>query len=314
MSALYSLRPELEFSSQTYQGRSFVVVKDPVTNRYLRFTEGQAAILELLHSPIDVDSLASAAADRLHTPVKRESLEGFLRSLDEKLLLENVETRDKLDHRDESTKQEKNLLYLRLFSLNPDRGLYLTFASLFVATVSVRLPKTTSVVISMGDVLTILALMHFGPGPALVTYWFQMVIGNVSDLYRKYGLSLTEEIYSYKFSFNFANCALSMWCMHLAFAFVETLGLSDTAFRLIGPAAIATTWFLTNTGTLSTVVALLGEVSVWGTWKDGLQLYVLNFYGSAAAAGLLSLFYKRNPLILLLALPIAAVFYQLYEF
>ena len=101
--------------------------------------------------------------------------------------------------------------------------LYLTFASLFVATVSVRLPKTTSVVISMGDVLTILALMHFGPGPALVTYWFQMVIGNVSDLYRKYGLSLTEEIYSYKFSFNFANCALSMWCMHLAFAFVETL-------------------------------------------------------------------------------------------
>ena len=121
MSALYSLRPELEFSSQTHQGRSFVVVKDPVTNRYLRFTEGQAAILELLHSPIDVDSLASAAADRLHTPVKRESLEGFLRSLDEKLLLENAETRDKLDHRDESTKQEKNLLYLRLFSLNPDR-------------------------------------------------------------------------------------------------------------------------------------------------------------------------------------------------
>ena len=33
----------------------------------------------------------------------------------------NAETRDKLDHRDESTKQEKNLLYLRLFSLNPDR-------------------------------------------------------------------------------------------------------------------------------------------------------------------------------------------------
>ena len=53
---------------------------------------------------------------------------------------------------------------------------------------------------------------------------------------------------------------------------------------------------------------------MWVTWKDGLQLYVLNFYGSAAAAGLLSLFYKSNPLILLLALPIAAVFYQLYQF
>src|SRR5688572_12207994 len=51
----------------------------------------------------------------------------------------------------------------------PDWGL-LTIASIFVATITVRLPKI-SAVISMGDVFIILSLLHFGPGPALVTYW-----------------------------------------------------------------------------------------------------------------------------------------------
>src|SRR5881397_3094707 len=41
----YQLRPGLEFSPQQHQGKSFVVVKDPVTARYFRFTEAQAACL-----------------------------------------------------------------------------------------------------------------------------------------------------------------------------------------------------------------------------------------------------------------------------
>ncbi len=46
MSDLYSLRPELEFSTQTQHGKKYVVVKDPVTKRYLRFTENQGIILD----------------------------------------------------------------------------------------------------------------------------------------------------------------------------------------------------------------------------------------------------------------------------
>ena len=64
---------------------------------------------------------------------------------------------------------------LAVLSLTARRNSYtsqwalLTIAVLFVATVGVRLPKTDAAVISMGDVFTILALVQFGPGPALVT-------------------------------------------------------------------------------------------------------------------------------------------------
>ena len=52
----------------------------------------------------------------------------------------------------------------------------LTVAALAVAPINVRLPKVSRI-ISMGDVLTILALIEFGPGPALITYWCQLLVG-----------------------------------------------------------------------------------------------------------------------------------------
>lgn len=62
---LMHLRTELEFSYQQQQGKSFVVVKDPITSRYFRFTETQAAILELLREPIDAPTLAARASEKL---------------------------------------------------------------------------------------------------------------------------------------------------------------------------------------------------------------------------------------------------------
>ena len=46
----------------------FVVVKDPVTARYFRFTESQAVILELLREPMDAEALAAAASEKLVRP------------------------------------------------------------------------------------------------------------------------------------------------------------------------------------------------------------------------------------------------------
>ena len=122
MSALYSLRPELEFSAQTQHGKSYVVVKDPVTVRYFRFTETQAVILDLVRAPMDIDQLAAAASDRLGGNVGRASLEGLLASLDEKLLLDTPATQEKLgEYRERKTrKRDGNLLYLRLVSLNAE--------------------------------------------------------------------------------------------------------------------------------------------------------------------------------------------------
>ena len=93
---LYHLRPGLEFSPQQHQGKSFVVVKDPVTARYFRFTETQAAILDLLRDPIDAPALASAVAGRLGGAVPLATIEGFLKSLEDKWLLDTASIREKL--------------------------------------------------------------------------------------------------------------------------------------------------------------------------------------------------------------------------
>ena len=76
------LRAGLEFSPQQHQGKSFVVVKDPVTARYFRFTESQAAILDLLREPIDTASLAAQASEKVGSAIPVATIEGFLKSLD----------------------------------------------------------------------------------------------------------------------------------------------------------------------------------------------------------------------------------------
>ena len=122
MSALYSLRPELEFSTQTQHGSNYVVVKDPVTLRYFRFGEAQAVILDLVRSPVDIETLSAGISERLGANVKRASLEGLLDSLDQKLLLDTPATQAKLEeYKGRKTRErDGNLLYLRLVSINAE--------------------------------------------------------------------------------------------------------------------------------------------------------------------------------------------------
>ena len=209
---------------------------------------------------------------------------------------------------------------LAVLSLTARRNSYtsqwalLTIAVLFVATVGVRLPKTDAAVISMGDVFTILALVQFGPGPALVTYWIQMLSGLLTAGIRQYGLQVIRTTDVKKLGFNLAQCAISTWMMHLAYLYASTAGLSGAVALLTGLGAVAFIWFLVNTATLSAAIALSTKSSFWTVWNDGKQLALLNSFGSAATAGFISIFYDRNFLIFLLGLPIAAVFYQLYSF
>ena len=121
MSALYSLRTELEFSNQTQHGINYVVVKDPVTNRYLRFTENQGIILELIREPIDLESLAQAAAARFGVPVKAKSLEGLIQSLEQKQLLDTPQVLEEIAEYKARNSKDQNLLYYQLFSLDAER-------------------------------------------------------------------------------------------------------------------------------------------------------------------------------------------------
>lgn len=191
---------------------------------------------------------------------------------------------------------------------------FLTLAVLFVATVGVRLPKTDSALISMGDVFTILALTEFGPGPALFTYWVQIISGVMAAGFRIYGVRVLRQTDSSKLFFNLAQCSISVWAMYLAYFWASTLGLPGATSDLVGLAAVAAIWFVINTSTLSIAIALSTKRRFWIIWNDGKFLALLNSFGSAAAARLIALIYERSFFFFVLALPIAAVFYQLYSF
>lgn len=113
---LYRIRPDLEYSTQTHQGQSVVVVKDPVTDRYFRFSGAQPTILELLAEPSDLETLARRTSARLGTDVPATTLGRFLDSLREKALLEDPHTRSGLAGW--SRRSAPNWLYLKLATLN----------------------------------------------------------------------------------------------------------------------------------------------------------------------------------------------------
>src|SRR5204862_2060096 len=86
---------------------------------------------------------------------------------------------------------------------------FLTLTSIFVATISVRLPKISSV-ISMGDVFVILSLQYFGAAPALLTYWIDITVAHFSDTVRRHGTQLRGKILLDRYLFNLGCCSLSM--------------------------------------------------------------------------------------------------------
>src|SRR5207253_2369036 len=111
---LYHLRPGLEFSPQQHQGKSFVVVKDPVTSRYFRFTETQAAILEFLREPIDAVTLAARASEKLGGALPLATIEGFLKSLEDKWLLDTPAVQEKLLSIKSHKRDDESFLYWKL--------------------------------------------------------------------------------------------------------------------------------------------------------------------------------------------------------
>jgi len=117
----WQLRSDLEFSPQRQQGRSFVIVKDPVTARYFRFTESQAVILELLRESHDSPTLAAKASQRLNGTIPIATIEAFLKSVEDKWLLDTAAVREKLATVESRKLHDRNLLYWKLLSINPEK-------------------------------------------------------------------------------------------------------------------------------------------------------------------------------------------------
>jgi PAS domain S-box-containing protein len=193
--------------------------------------------------------------------------------------------------------------------------LFLTLSSLFFASVTLRLPKSSTVVISMSDVFAILALIHFGPGPALVTLWIDTIAASVADYSRRHGIHFYRKILLHRFAFNLSACPLAMLPMGLVYGASMNSSLPFPANMTLGLALAASIWFLVNT------VTLAGGVSFWSgqpflsVWKNAVGLYLLNFFGSAGIAGLIALFYQQGHIYaFLFAVPVTILLYRLYRY
>ena len=193
----------------------------------------------------------------------------------------------------------------------------LTLVSAIIATLNLRLNQISSV-ISMGDVFVILSLLYFGTGPTLIMYWVDIAVAHLSDTFRKHGFDIRGKISLHRFFFNLSCCSLCVLAMNVsreAVGYFFQENASENALLVLSLAAIAISWFLVNTITLSLAVSFGMNRPFWQVWQEGRNLYVMNFLGSAAAAGLIKLSYDgvASP-VLFLSIPIAIVLFQLYRY
>src|SRR5262249_7531833 len=86
----------------------------------------------------------------------------------------------------------------------------LTLVSLLVSSAHLRLPRFPAVLVSMGDVFTIVVLITFGPGPALVNYWFNVTASTFTGHFRRHGWSFFRVLKVHRVLFNFACSAASV--------------------------------------------------------------------------------------------------------
>jgi putative peptide zinc metalloprotease protein len=114
------LRSDLQQSRQQHQGKYYLVVKDPLARRYFRFTESQAAILELLASPTTAERVAAAVAEKLGAIVPAATIAAFCDSLESKDLLETPAVRERLGAAATSKHGKSSVLYKQVASFNPE--------------------------------------------------------------------------------------------------------------------------------------------------------------------------------------------------
>src|SRR5215470_3603197 len=116
-------RQDLERSYQVQQGKSYLVIKDPLTRRYFRFTQTQASIIELFaEAPETIETVAERASEELKTSVSPGTIEAFCKSLEEKLLLETPEVREKVKAvSGQRLDARSSFLYWKVGSIDPVR-------------------------------------------------------------------------------------------------------------------------------------------------------------------------------------------------
>jgi len=118
--AYVKLRSDLEIRTESGSG---VIVKDPVTHGFYRFSAVQASVLELLDGRRGLPSIAAEVSRKHATEVTEQQLQDFAGKLRTLLLLDHAYCWSKL----EGSKRRKrrhllqSLLFIKIHAFNPDR-------------------------------------------------------------------------------------------------------------------------------------------------------------------------------------------------
>jgi putative peptide zinc metalloprotease protein len=112
------LRSDLEIHPEA---NSSVVVKDPIANRFYRFTPVQASVLELLNGQLSFDYIAGNVSQKHQTEVLETQVKEFTEKLQSLFLLDNPYCWAKLA--DSAARKRgflHNLLSIKIHVFNPD--------------------------------------------------------------------------------------------------------------------------------------------------------------------------------------------------
>src|SRR2546430_923266 len=124
------LRDDLDIAAQKYEGRTYFVVKDPVTLRYYRFKEQEHFLLGYMDGKHTLDE-AQQEYERRFRPERLtlEDLEGFAQQLLTAGLAHNESPKAGQQLMDRRRKRKRsqllqtltNILYIRIPLFDPDR-------------------------------------------------------------------------------------------------------------------------------------------------------------------------------------------------
>ncbi len=99
---------------------SGVIVKDPITHSFYRFSPVQASVLRLLDGRLELSRIAEIVSGKHQTEVLVSQLEDFMGKLQSLLLLDNAYCWAKLEAQSKSRRRSiRNLLSIKFFAFNP---------------------------------------------------------------------------------------------------------------------------------------------------------------------------------------------------
>jgi putative peptide zinc metalloprotease protein len=165
------LRSDLEIRSELNSG---VLVKDPITRRFYRFTPVQSSALELLDGRNNPSFIAAEASRKHQTAVTEEQVKDFIGKLQALLLLDHPSCWAKLSNAKAGRRPVfRSLLSIKIHAFNPDRiltnlerRLHFCFSTAFAAivwsavaiAVIISVLNSESLFMSMGTLFSLYAV------------------------------------------------------------------------------------------------------------------------------------------------------------